>query len=174
MSLDCGCPEHYPAEWDGADIDLGGACVHALGIPMLFHMPLAYVHYLQRQTNAIDALELKERWPGLILTRTGMFRGEMLRLIDATASPSRLIKYLPVDFKLRGLIHHGGMATLRDSVRRLQQTLFDEGKLPREMYLCHLTCPRCAEARGGDKILLLRRWQQSPTLQRRLARAQDR
>ncbi len=170
MILDCGCPEHYPAQWDGQDVNLGGHCVHTLSILMLLHMPLAYASYLQRQAYAIADLELKERWPGLVLTKTGMFRGEILRLIEPSDSPSRLIKYLPVDFNVRCVIHQGSMATLRNSARLLQQSLFDEGKLPKEMYLCHLTCPRCADDRGGEKILLLRRWQASATLQRRLDR----
>lgn len=172
MALDCGCPEHYPAEWDGQDIDLSGHCTHTQSIPMLFHMPLAYVNYLQQQANGIEQLELTERWPGLVFTKTGMLRGEIIRLIEPSHSPSRLIKFLPADFKVRCLIHHGTMGTLRDSARKLQQSLFDEGKLPKEMYLCHLTCPLCAEQRGGDKILLLRRWQPSPTLERRVTQRQ--
>ncbi|PCH60549.1 MAG: hypothetical protein COC05_04280 [Gammaproteobacteria bacterium] len=121
-----------------------------------------------RQANAISDLELTELWPGLVLTKTGMLGGEMLRLIETSNSPSRLIKYLPVGFNVRCIIHQGTMATLRNSARVLQQGLLDEGKLPKEMYLCHLTCPRCAESRGGDKILLLRRWQASPKLEQRL------
>jgi len=170
MTLDCGCPEHYPNEWDGQDINLSGHCIHALSIPMFLHMPLAYASYMMRQATAVADLELKEHWPGLVLTRTGMFSGEILRLIEATDSPSRLIKYLPVDFNVRCMIHPGTMTTLRNSARVLQQALFDEGKLPKEMYLCHLTCPRCADDRGGDKILLLRRWHTSVRLQQRLNR----
>jgi hypothetical protein len=51
---------------------------------------------------------------------------------------------------------------------QLQAKLFDIGKMPKELYICHLTCLRCADERGGDKILLLRRWVESPTLKKRL------
>ena len=81
MSLSCACPEHYP-DWDGKDINLGGQCVHTLSIPMFLHMPLSYEVYLKRQYNDIQGLQLKEPWPGLVLTRTGMFRGTIMRLLQ--------------------------------------------------------------------------------------------
>jgi hypothetical protein len=46
--------------------------------------------------------------------------------------------------------------------------LFDMGRMPKELYLCYLTCPVCSEEKGGDKILLLRRWQASATLSKRI------
>ena len=168
MTLECGCPEHYPNEWDGQDIDLSGHCVHSHSIPTFLHMPINYAGHMMRQAASVNALELKERWPGFTLTKTGMLGGEILRLVEDIDSPSRLVKYLPINFNVRCVIHQGTMNTLRNSARVVQQALFDEGKLPKEMYLCHLTCPRCAEDRGGDKILLLRRWQANTTLQARL------
>lgn len=166
--LECGCPEHYPSEWDGKDIDLSGQCVHAQSIPAFFLMPINHTGHRMRQSASIEALELEEEWPGFTLTKTTMFGGEILRLINNSDSPSRLIKHLPIDFNVRCAIHEGEMKTLGNTSRKLQQALFDDGKLPKELYLSHITCPRCAGDRGGDKILLLRRWQASPTLQRRI------
>ena len=166
MSLSCACPEHYP-DWDGKDIDLGGHCVHALSIPMLLHMPISYEVYLKRQYHDIQALQLKESWPDLVLTRTGMFRGTIIRPLEKTTSPSHRITYLPSPFHLRGKLHHGDVGTIRDSVRQIQMTLLDSSKLPKELYMCYLTCPLCRDERGGNKILLLRRWTESEFLKKR-------
>ena len=166
MSLSCACPEHYP-DWDGKDIDLGGHCVHALSIPMLLHMPISYEVYLKRQYHDIQALQLSESWPNLVLTRTGMFRGTIIRPLEKTTSPSHRITYLPSPFHLRGKLHHGDVGTIRDSVRQIQMTLLDNGKLPKELYMCYLTCPLCRDERGGNKILLLRRWTESAFLKKR-------
>ena len=166
MSLSCACPEHYP-DWDGKDVNLGGHCVHSLSIPTLLHMPLGYEAYLKRQYHDIQALQLTESWPNLVLTRTGMFRGTIMRPLEKTTSPSHRITYLPSPFHLRGKLHHGDVGTIRDSVRQIQMTLLDSSKLPKELYMCYLTCPLCRDERGGNKILLLRRWTESEFLKKR-------
>ena len=163
---DCACPTSYP-DWNGQDIDLGGWCTHTLTFPCLFHMPVGYEANLQRQNRALEQLQLKERWPGLVLTRTGMFRGSITRLLEDDSSLSRHVRYLSAPFMVRAVLHHGNVSTLRTPLRETQMALLDAGRMPREVYLCHLTCPRCEEARGGEKILLLRRWVESPTLQKR-------
>jgi len=167
MTLECGCPESFP-DWHEQDIDLGGTAAHILGIPTFLHMPLSYGIYAARQHQAVEQLELKERYPGLMLTKTGVLRGKIISLLEQGNSPSRFVQSLPLDFKLRGYLHPGGIGTIREAHRALQSTLFDLGRMPKEMYLCYLTCPRCADDRGGDKILVLRRWQASTILQRRL------
>ncbi|HHH36323.1 MAG TPA: hypothetical protein ENK48_05775 [Gammaproteobacteria bacterium] len=166
MMAECGCPTRYP-DWDGQDIDLGGWYTHTLTFPTLFHMPLAYEAYLQRQNRALEQLELKERWPGLVLTRTGMFRGSITRLLEEGTSLSRHVRHLPSPFMVRAILHHGNVSTLRGPLRESQMALLDAGRMPREVYLCHLTCPRCERERGGEKILLLRRWVRSPALEKK-------
>ncbi|MEJ2553841.1 MAG: hypothetical protein P8079_07485 [Gammaproteobacteria bacterium] len=166
MSLSCACPEHYP-DWVGKDVNLGGHCVHSLSIPTLLHMPLGYEAYLKRQYHDIQALRLTESWPNLVLTRTGMFRGTITRLLEKTTSPSHRIEYLPNPFHVRGKLHLGDVGTIRNSVREIQMELLDKGKLPKELYLCYLTCPLCRDERGGNKILLLRRWTESTLLKKR-------
>jgi hypothetical protein len=95
-------------------------------------------------------------------------RGALIRLLKSGDSPSRFIRFLDNDFKLHGLLHLGGIGTIKTSMRALQNRLFDMGRMPKEVYLCYLTCPLCSERKGGDKILLLRRWKPSPTLAKRL------
>ena len=168
--LDCGCPESFP-DWHDQDIDLGGQPIHRLPIPMLLYMPLAYELYTQKQRQEIENLQLQERWPGLRLTRSGLFRGSLTCLLEDKQSLSRHVGHLPYPFNVRGRLHHGNISTIRDSIRQVQMSLLDSGRMPKELYLCHLTCPHCSEQRGGDKILLLRRWQTSRALNRRQGKA---
>ncbi len=168
--LDCGCPASFPEDWHGQDIDLSGHCIHRIGIPTPIHMPVGIEAYLQRQQRSIEELGLHEEWPGLILTRTGAWRGEIIRLLNDEGSLSRLVRFMPRPFMVRAQLHRGNVSTLRGTLRTVQQTLFDEGKMPKGLYLCYLTCPRCRDKRGGDLILALRQWNESPVLKRRLAR----
>lgn len=163
----CLCPAHYP-DWHEKDIDLSGKPTHTLPMPTLFHMPLSYDMYVQKQQHDIDSLELKEQWPGLVLTRSGFVAGALIRVLTEGDSPSRFIRYLEANFKLHGFLHQGGIGTIKESTRQLQNRLFDMGRMPKELYLCYLTCPICSEAKGGDKILVLRRWKESPVLARKL------
>lgn len=165
MMLECGCPGDYP-DWHNQDVDLSHHAAHVLPIATFLHMPLSYELYKQRQQNEIEQLELSERWPGFTLTRTGVLRGKLIRLLQDKTSPSRHFARLPADFQLQGYLHQGGIGTIRHSVRQQQMQLLDNGRMPKEIYLSYLTCPRCSEQRGGERILLLRRWQSS----RRLAR----
>ena len=96
-----------------------------------------------------------------------------MRLLKDDGSLSRLVGYLPRPFRARAQLHHGNVSTLRSSLRQIQQSLFDEGRMPKDLYLSHLTCPRCRDRRGGDLILLLRQWQDSPVLKKRLAKQQE-
>jgi hypothetical protein len=163
MMLECGCPNEYP-DWHNQDIDLAHHCAHVLPIASFLHMPLSFETYKQRQQHEIEQLELRERWPGFALTRNGWLRGKMIRLLEDSESPSRHFQRLPSDFQLRGFMHDGGIGTVRNSVREQQMQLLDSGRMPKEMYLAYLTCPACSEERGGDRILLLRRWRASGRL----------
>lgn len=163
MMLECGCPGEYP-DWHKQDVELARHTAHILPIASFLHMPLSYETYKQRQQEEIEQLELHERWPGFALTRTGWLRGKMIRLLDGGESPSRHFQRLPTDFQLQGFLHDGGIGTMRKSVREQQELLLDSGRMPKEMYLAYLTCPTCSDKRGGDRILLLRRWRASNRL----------
>jgi len=104
----------------------------------------------------------------MILTRTGLLRGSIMHLLEDANSLSRYVKRLPYPFNLRAFLHHGNLSTARKAITDMQISLFDAGHSPRELYLCYLTCPRCSEKRGGEKMLLLRRWAKSEKLAKRL------
>jgi hypothetical protein len=131
-------------------------------------MPLSYDTYLQRQQNDIEQLELREEYPGFVISRIGLFSGHILRLLTTGHSPSRHVQTLEAPFTVRAYLHHGDVGTVQQSTRKLQIQIFDQGHMPKELYLCYLTCPVCSDKKGGDKILLLRRWKPSPMLAKRV------
>jgi len=167
MTMQCACPSVYP-DWHEQDIDLTGTLVHVIKIPCFLFMPLSYDTYVARQTGDIESLELKEKWQGFTLTRTALLRGEILRPLEPASSPSRFVKTMDGRSTFRGYLHQGGIGTVKESIRKLQNQLFDLGRMPGEMYLSYLTCPACSEKKGGDKILLLRKWKTSKTLTNRI------
>ncbi|MFP5344047.1 MAG: hypothetical protein C4528_07525 [Gammaproteobacteria bacterium] len=167
MTLACGCPESFPG-WHEQDINLGGRLTHSVSIPAFLHMPISYELHRERQRLTLHRLGLKEQWPGLVLLRTGLLRGKILRLLEPAASPASGLNYLPQPFWVRGLLHQGPISAMAQGVRRVQSALIQTGKKPLELYVSHLTCPHCAEQRGGEKILLLRRWTESPALLKRV------
>lgn len=166
MILECGCPADYP-DWHNQNVDLAHHAAHVLPIASFLHMPLSFETYRQRQHTEIEQLEITERWPGFALTRNGWFRGTMIRLLENCESPSRHFQRLPANFQLHGFLHEGGIGTVRKNVRKQQEILLDSGRMPKEMYLSYLTCPKCSEERGGDRILLLRRWRSSKRLEQK-------
>lgn len=169
MSDSCNCPEHYP-DWAGRDVDLAGRCVHTFPIASFFFMPLGFDISVERQRENIEGLELKETWPGLVLARTGMFKGSIMRFLEPNSSPGRFVSYLAKPFDVNVRLHEGGMGTVRQTVAAQQSDLLREAKMPKEIYLAHLTCPLCSERKGGEKILVFRRWLASAKLARRLGR----
>ena len=169
MTLPCGCPDKVP-DWHDHDIDLSGHAALIMGLPTFLHMPMGYDVYRGRVRHLIQQLELQESWPGITLTRTGWWRGEIIALLANAESPSHQVQRLPASFMLRGMLHKGGMETIRKSVRELQSDLLDHARLPKELYLAYLTCPNCRDQRGGDQVILLRRYQESSRLKMRLSR----
>lgn len=164
--LKCHCPDTYP-DWDDIDINLSRKCVHLISIPTFIHMPIAYEFYRKKQASDIENLELKEKWPGFSLMRTGMFGGKMMRLLEETESPSRFVTYLDRDFHVHAKLHHGDVGTVKTTLGEMQMGMVDRGCRPKELYLGYITCPACEERKGGPKILVVRRWVESEGLKKR-------
>lgn len=167
MEQNCACPRDFP-DWHNQDVDLGGQLVHAKGIPLFLHMPLALEACVERQRQTLERLNLEECWPGLVLTQSAAFRGSILRLLKPALCPAHGLELLPSPFQLRAYLHQGDIGTISAGVKQIQQEIVREGRRPLELYLSYLTCPRCSDMRGGDKILLLRRWVESPALQKKI------
>jgi len=166
-AVQCPCPEEYP-DWDGKSINLGGHCIHEMKISCYFHMPVAYDMYVSKQAENLHMLDLTEKWPGLILTKTGMIGGKIIRLIEDVQSPSRLVKYIPGDFHVMVQMHRGGIGTVSKAAHKMQIAMVEKGCMPKELYLVHLTCDECWERKGGDKILILRRYTANARIQKNL------
>jgi len=169
MRLPCGCPSDYP-DWDGRDVDLGAWLVHEISIPMFLHMPIGFEAYLLKQSRDIEQLRLTPRWPGFVLARSSMFRGSILCPLEEEDSPARNVHRLKNPFHIRATLFDGDVSQIRPEVRRLQSELLDEGRMPKELFLCYLTCPVCRDERGGNRLLILRQWEESAKLRRRLKR----
>jgi len=164
----CACPEVYP-DWDGKTFDLGGTCVHEMKISAFFHMPVSYDMYVKKQAANIEQLGLTEKWPGTVMTTTGLWGGKIMRILEDSDSPSRLVRYLPGSFLVKCQLHHGGIGTVPKTAHQMQMDLVEEGCMPKELYLIHLTCPICVERKGGeDRILVVRRFTSSKRIQGRL------
>ena len=164
---DCGCPAN-PPDWRG-DLDLGGLLVHEQPVPMFLHMPIGFEAMRERQLADIARLELHERWPGFVLLRTGMLRGALLLPLAEEHSPARRVYRLPAPFCVRAVLHEGEIARLKETIRAMQRELLREAKMPKELYLAYLNCPRCDQGKGA-RVLVVRRWEESPRLARRLSR----
>jgi len=170
--LDCGCPSEYP-DWDNRDVDLGAMLVHEQGVPMFLHMPIGYEAALDRQHKDIRRLHLTERWPGFVLTQSAAFRGKILCPLSEDSSPARKTYRLSNPYHVRCKMVHADIGgDIRGAVQTMQSALLDEAKMPKELFLSYLTCPRCKDERGGTRILLMRHWEKSAKLQQRLARQQ--
>jgi len=169
MRLECGCPSEYP-DWNGRDIDLGATLVHEQRAPMLLHMPIGFEACLDRQHHDIELLGLHEQWPGFVLTQSAMFRGRILALLSEDNSPARKTYRLKNPYMLRAQLFKGNVRDIKTAIRQMQSELFDEGRMPKTLFLSYLTCPRCQAERGGTQIMLLRHWVKSPKLEQRLAR----
>jgi len=165
--LACGCPSKYPS-WNHEDVDIGAWLVHEQKAPMFLHMPIGYEAWLDRQHKDIKRLELNEKWPGFCLTRSALFRGKILCPLQEEHSLARNTYRLSNPYYLRVQVFNGDIGGIKDTVRSMQSSLLDEAKLPKELYLSYLTCPQCQGERGGNKIMLLRHWVESPKLKERL------
>ncbi|MDQ6964954.1 MAG: hypothetical protein Q9M13_08565 [Mariprofundales bacterium] len=170
--LECGCPADYP-DWHNRDIDLGGTLMQQTSVPYFFHMPIGFEARLFRQYNTIQQQDLHERWPGFVLSRSGMFRGTILCPLQEESSPLRNLIRLPNPYRLRCHLVHGDIGRVKPAVRRVQSALLDEGRMPKTLYLAYLTCPACQQQRGGMRIMTLRHWRESGRLQERLKRQRE-
>ncbi len=140
----------------------------ALSMPTFLHMPMGYEVYLGRMRHLINELELQEKWPGFMLSQTGWFRGKILSPLEQGDSPSHHVIRMENPLNIRAKLHEGDIGSIKNSVRQMQSDLLDLGRMPKELYLSYLTCPTCQDKRGGAKIMLLRRWESSDRLSKRI------
>lgn len=166
-TLPCGCPEDIP-DWDGRDVDLGGQPMLELKIGTFLHMPMGFDIYLGRVRHLVKELELEEQWPGFRLSQTGWFTGRILSPLLKGDSPSRHVIHIPSPFQMRGKLHKGDIGNIKKTVRDMQSELLDAGRMPKDLFLSYLTCPVCEEERGGTKIMIMRRWEASARLSKRI------
>lgn len=171
MRLECGCPSEFP-DWHNKDIDLGGTLVHEQKTAMLLHMPIGFEAYLDRQHKDLERLELHEQWPGFVLAESGMFRGRILALLAEEHSLARSTYTLKNPYMVRAQLFDGELKDIKATIRQMQSELFDQGRMPKSLFLSYLTCPKCREERGGTRIMLLRHWVKSPKLEARLKKQQ--
>lgn len=170
----CPCPDEYP-DWDGKSIDLTGYCVHEMKTASILHMPVAFDMYVSKQAANVVHLELQELWPGLVLSKTGMWGGKILRFLKSSeSSASRLVHHLPTPFNVMAKLHDGGIGTVPKAVHRMQIEMVEKGCMPKEFYLAHLTCDMCCDRKGGDKILIIRRYIPNERVQKRMKKEKKR
>lgn len=164
----CPCPESYP-DWGGRSVDLSGFCVHGMKTTSILHMPVAFDMYVSKQAANVEHLELEELWPGFVLSKTGMWGGQILRLLKSSEeSASRLVYHLPPPFLVMAELHDGGVGSVPKAVHKMQIAMIEKGCMPKEFYLAHVTCDLCAERKGGDKILIVRRYVPNERVQKRM------
>ncbi|MDQ6951615.1 MAG: hypothetical protein Q9M26_08120 [Mariprofundales bacterium] len=166
--LACGCPPEYP-DWDGRDIDLGGTLMQKTNMAMFLHMPIGFEAKLHRQYETIIHQGLHERWPGIVFSQTGMFHGQLLCPLQEESSPLHGLIRLPNPYQVRCKLLHGDVGKTKLAIRTMQSELLDSARMPKELFLAYLTCPACQQKRGGGtRIMILRHWHASTTLEARL------
>jgi len=143
-------------------------------VPYFLHMPIGFEAKLFHQHATIQRMELHEQWPGFVLSQSGMFRGTILCPLQEESSPLRDLIRLPNPFLLNCRIVHGDIGQIKPAIRAMQSALLDEGKMPKALYLAYLTCPTCQQQRDGIRIMILRHWKKSTTLQARLKKQKHR
>ena len=97
-----------------------------------------------------------------------MWGGKILRLLEDSQSASRLVHHLPSPFNVMVQLHDGGVGSISKAVHKMQIEMVEKGCMPKEFYLAHLTCPVCCDRKGGDKILILRRYVANERVKKRL------
>lgn len=168
-AINCSCPTQFP-QWHQQYLDLGRYCVFKSPVPMFLNMPIGFDFHHHQQAQQLIALELEEVWPGLCFLKPGFFRGELWRFIKSCDSPARQVGLLPPTFPVYTYLHPGDIGSLKPALAHMQHELLEQGKMPKEVYLAYLTCPLCADAKNGHKILVLRRWQPHAGLLKKVSR----
>lgn len=157
MNRACGCPTQIPG-WHNEDVNLAGYRIYVNPLTTPMHMPLSFDLQKNKQNQELKDLELTELWPGLCLLSTGAWRGELWRFVEQE-SISRNFRIIPNPYWVRVSLHPGGIGTVKKTIGEMQHLLLEHKKMPKKLFLAHLTCPHCVQEQGGEKILVFRHWQ---------------
>jgi len=142
-------------------------------LPMFLHMPIGFEARLHMQYETIHAHGLHERWPGITLSQTGMFRGQLLCPLREESSPLHGTVRLSNPYQLRCRLLRGDMGKIKTAVRTMQSELLDRALLPKELFLAYLNCPTCRNGDDDARIMVMRHWIHSPKLAERIRKQQQ-
>jgi len=153
----CKCPEIEDQDWHLKDLDWSGKFFYFEDLPHFFNVPLG----LEKKQEEMKAQIVRKGYSivneDMILHEPGLFRGRLLLEIeDPEQYDANVLQFENARILTR--VHHGGSGGLKESLDELKAFTQDRTHvLPGAIYYWHVTCPKCAKERGGDKTVLLAR-----------------
>ncbi len=153
----CDCPEIKDQDWHNKEMNWSGKIFYFEDVPHFLNIPLGLE---KRQHGMLEAIQRKGYTIAnreMILHQPGLFKGRILIEIDDPEQYDANVIQLE-NTRVLTRVYHGSRAGIKNAVEELKVFAQDRVHvLPGTIYLWYVTCPKCAQSRGGDKTVLLAR-----------------
>ncbi|MBU0519587.1 hypothetical protein KKA00_05495 [bacterium] len=152
----CSCPEVEvkEIEWHNKDMDWSGKFFYFEDVRHAFNVPLGLEAKRTEMKQDIERKGYTMINPDLTLHESGMFTGRIFVEIENPEQlDANVIQF--GDARILTRYYKGSAAGMKRALEELKTFTLDKTHiLPRSIYIWHLTCPKCAGKRGGDKSIL--------------------
>lgn len=153
----CHCPEINDRDWRLQDLDWSGKIFYFDYLPHILNAPLGFDKRLQDMKSQIGRKGYKCVNPQMVLYLPGMFQGRLLMEIEDPEQYDANVEIFE-NARILTRVHKGPSSRIGNTVEELKAFVQDRTHiLPTIIYRWPVTCPICANQKGGDKTILLAR-----------------
>jgi hypothetical protein len=156
----CYCQELDPMDWHEKEQGWSeGRYFYLVTTRMALHSPLTYNEDISRAMMEAKCKGYLIKPGGLILLKSGLFRGEIFIEInppredvvqnDTTKSTRKL------EGKFYSVVTALPLSQMGKMVEKLNHDLKKKGKQAQDFYLCLVVCPQCTREKGNQSVVLV-------------------
>ena len=149
MAGRCSCPDIRDEEWDVKEHNWSGKKFYAVGLPMIYHVPVNIGSKYRQLKSEIERKGYQLTGPFHFLQKDGVFRGMVIAEIKNPGKPDPKVTTFGTT-KVWSKVYYGSWRYLRDAVKELKE---QTGKQFKSVYFWYVTCPECAEEKGYKTVI---------------------
>lgn len=148
---DCSCPRIDDSAWQDREHDWGGKSFYRRRTPMFMHVPFRIGKDIAAAADDAARRGHDLSRPLMVLSRDGLFRGEVLLGIEKPIADSDVIILPPT--RVYSRIYEGKWRDIAKPTRELIKYLKGQGKIVQAVYYWYITCSVCSINRGYRTVI---------------------
>lgn len=145
----CGCPDINEEEWQMKEHNWEGRTFYVVPTLTILHIPVGIAKSIQQMMREIKEKGYRIVEPARILSRDGLFRGDVMVEIEPPSQRDPRVKTFGAG-RVLSVVHPGPWKRLSAAAAELMRQTKQK---PTAMYFWYVSCPECRKTRGEQTVV---------------------